>query len=154
MSAILQQPLPKFRPMIADDISAVMEIEKAVYPHPWTEGIIRDCIRVGYGCWVELQEETIVGYAVVSIAVGECHVLNIAVQPQMQGQGLGRYFMEHILSVARHRSVDMVFLEVRPSNEVALKLYHSMGFNQFGIRKGYYPAENGREDAVVMALNL
>lgn len=154
MSAVFQYSPPNIRPMTVTDVAAVMEIEQSVYPYPWTEGIFRDCIQVGYSCWVALHEEQIVGYAVVSIAVAECHILNVAVHPGMQGQGLGRYFMEHLLSVAKRRGADIAFLEVRPSNEVALGLYHSMGFNQFGTRKRYYPAENGREDAVVMALNL
>ena len=154
MSAILEEPRTEFRPMTAEDVAAVVNIEKLVYPFPWTEGIFRDCIRVGYGCWVAIKGDTVVGYAIMSVAVGECHILNLAIRPEFQSQGLGRFFMEHLLSVAKESNVDMVFLEVRPSNLAALGLYHSLGFNQFGTRKGYYPATNGREDAVVMALNF
>lgn len=93
------------------------------------------------------------GYSLLSIAVGEAHILNISVDPNEQKQGIGRKMLENLIAVAKGRA-ETVFLEVRPTNTVAIALYESMGFNEIGIRKGYYPAENGREDAIMLALQL
>lgn len=154
MSA-LTAPGLQLRRMQLDDVPRIMDVEVRAYPYPWTEGIFRDCLRVGYSCWVlESLEAELCGYAVMSIAVGECHLLNISVSPDYQGQGYGRYLLRCLLDVARERAVEMLFLEVRPSNTPALSLYHSEGFNEIGIRKRYYPDAKGREDALVMALNL
>ena len=88
------------------------------------------------------------------MAAGECHVLNLCIDPELRGKGLGRYLMKHLLDLARHHKAEMVFLEVRPSNRHAIALYESMGFNEVGRRRRYYPAKKGREDALVLARNL
>ena len=154
MSVVRERPEPKLRPMLDSDVEAVMGIEEQVYPHGWTAGIFRDCLRVRYSCWVMEQGERLVGYAILSAGGGEAHILNIAVDPGFQSKGLGRQFMQFLLETARHHNADTVFLEVRPSNRIALRLYDTMGFNQVGLRRDYYPAERGREDAIIMAREL
>lgn len=146
--------LMRLRKMRGSDLAAVMSIEKANYQFPWSEAIFQDCLRVNYSCWVCLDDDKIVGYSIVSIAVGEAHILNINVHPDVQKQGIGRKMLTNLIDVARKKQAETVFLEVRPSNLGAIALYDSMGFNEIGIRKGYYPAENGREDAIMLALEL
>ena len=143
------------RPMRDADVAAVMAVEVAAYEFPWTEGILRDCLRVGYSCWVLTTESGLSGYAVMSLmGPGECHVLNVCVRPDLQGRGLGRHLMVHLIESARGLGMSMMLLEVRPSNATAHRLYQSLGFNELGVRKDYYPARKGREDGLVLALEL
>ena len=145
-----------FRPMLFEDVPRVMEIETSVYASPWTAGIFRDCIRVGYRCFVYEQDGVIQSYGLISIAAGEAHVLNICVAKECQGQGIGKKMLYKLIDTAEEKGVDSVFLEVRESNLVAIQLYEQEGFNRIGVRKNYYPSEDGREDALVFAraLNL
>ncbi len=143
-----------FRPMQEGDLSMVMEIELRAYPHPWSEGIMRDCLRSGHHCWLTLYGNRIVGHAVMSIAADESHLLNIAIDPKCHGHGYGRILLKHMLGLAQQKNVGTVFLEVRDSNRVAATLYDSVGFNEVGRRRGYYPATKGREDAIVYGLIL
>ncbi len=154
MSAVLQQPQRQLRPMTEEDVESMLAIERRAYPYPWTEGIFRDCLRVGYCCWVCEQDGQLAGYAVMSVGAGESHILNLCVAPPLQGQGLGRFMLCHLLELARTHGADTVLLEVRPSNHAALKLYGDMGFNEVGVRKAYYPAAKGKEDAVILARSL
>jgi ribosomal-protein-alanine N-acetyltransferase len=140
--------------MLDSDVDAVMSIENAVYDHGWTAGIFHDCLRVHYSCWVMETEGEVVGYGILSAAAGEAHILNIAIAPERQGLGFGRTFIHFLLETARHHGADTAFLEVRPSNRAALRLYDSMGFNQVGLRHDYYPSDSGREDAIIMARSL
>lgn len=142
------------RPMREDDLVAVHMVETRAYEFPWTVGIFRDCLNADYPAWVLHSDGRIVGYFLMSIAAGEAHVLNVCVAPEMQGQGLGRRLLQSLLQIARGRGVDRVFLEVRPSNRAAIALYHDEGFNEIGRRPRYYPAQDGREDALVMAMEL
>ena len=146
--------LVELRPMTASDINAVMEVEKNVYPFPWTKGIFADCIRVNYECWVALQDEKIIAHAVLSVAAGESHILNLAVSKHCQKQGIGNHLLTHIINIARIQSADMVLLEARPSNKAAIRLYEAAGFNEIGTRRDYYPADSGKEDALIYALQL
>jgi ribosomal-protein-alanine N-acetyltransferase len=133
-----------------------LEIETTNYAFPWSKEIFIDCFSVlSYSCWVcEDIEENVIAYAVLSIAAGEAHILNISVAPQSQGLGVGRKIMEHLIACASKKA-QTLFLEVRPSNTKAQALYESLGFNEIGIRKDYYPAENNtREDAIMLALEL
>ncbi len=143
-----------FREMGIDDIPEIMEIEKAVYTHPWTEGIFKDCMRVGYNCWVFMEQNKILAYGLVSVAVNEAHILNICVAPQAQGKGLGKRMLYKLMQLAEERQGNSIFLEVRESNLIAQNLYDQEGFNRIGLRKNYYPAEDGREDALVFAKEL
>lgn len=142
---------PRMRPMLDTDLKAIFLIEEQVYPFGWTMGIFEDCLRVHYSCWVMELEGELVGYGVLSAAAGEAHILNVAVHPAFQGKGLGRQMMLFLLDAAHEHGADTVFLEVRPSNRNALHLYDNMGFNQVGLRRDYYPAKVGREDAIIMA---
>lgn len=151
MSAILKNPLLRLRTMEQEDLEQVMDIEELCYSHPWTHGIFSDCLRVGYCCWVMELDGDVIGYGVMSVAAGEAHILNICILPDFQGRGLGRKILARLLSLAKDHRVDTVFLEVRTSNRVAQVLYESEGFNEIGQRHGYYPAENGREDALIFA---
>ncbi len=143
-----------FRPMRVEDIERVIRVENSAYPFPWTSTIFRDCIKAGYDCWLLDREDALVGYGVLSCAAGEAHVLNLCVAPSEQGSGQGRRILARLLDLARWHHAERVFLEVRPSNSPALALYHAAGFNEIGRRPNYYPDNRGREDALVMALEL
>ena len=142
------------RPMREADLDAVMLVEERAYPYPWTRGIFRDCLRAGYPMWLLEQQGVIVGYGVLSIAAGEAHVLNLCTSPGHEGQGLGARMLQALLKIARGHGAQRVFLEVRPSNPRAIALYQRSGFNEIGRRPRYYPARDGREDAIVMAMEL
>lgn len=153
MNAITQEQLI-FKTMKHSDVEELMEIEQRAYVIPWSAGIVRDCIQMGYECQVARVQGEIVAYAFASIGAGEAHLLNITVKPELQGQGLGRRMLLQMLDLIQAQHVDTVYLEVRPSNKAARKLYRSIGFNQIGVRKGYYPDPKGREDAYVYQLLL
>ncbi len=136
------------------DLDAVMAIERRAYPFPWTRGIFRDCLAAGYPALLALEDDHPAGYAVMSIAADEAHVLNLCSAPERQSRGLGRHLLRALLRAARDQGAARVFLEVRPSNPAAIALYHSEGFNEIGRRPRYYPAHEGREDAIVMAIEL
>lgn len=142
-----------FRTMHRDDLKRVIEIEEQAYPHPWTIGIFRDCLRV-HRCWVAVENETIVGYAILMMAPGESHVLNLCVKPDQQRKGIGRELLRLLMKKSEQSGVDMILLEVRRSNQGAIELYQSEGFHELGVRKGYYPADDGREDAIIFARYL
>jgi ribosomal-protein-alanine N-acetyltransferase len=154
MSAVLKHPMLRLRPMAEDDLDAVSRVEQAAYSHPWTIGIFRDCLRVGYCCWVCTLGEDTIGYGVMSVAAGECHLLNLCVHPDWQRHGIGRKLLRRMLGLGRQHHADTVFLEVRMSNTAAIRLYHSEGFNEVAQRRGYYPCASGREDALVFAKTL
>lgn len=154
MSAVVQPAAWNLRPMHVDDVPAVMDIERRVYPFPWTDGIFRDCIHVGYCCWVAEQSGAVIGYTVMSIGAGESHILNLCVDPDHQRQGVGRAMLDHIVRLAEDHLARSIFLEVRPSNKVALKMYKDAGFHEVGTRKDYYPSTNGRENALILERKL
>ena len=151
MSAILKQPALHFRPMLAADLEEIMAIERRSYPYPWTRLIFNDCLRAGYCCWVCERQGVIEGYGVTSVAAGESHLLNLCVRPESLQQGIGRKLLLRLISLARRQNAEMMFLEVRPTNRAARELYESMGFNELGSRREYYPADHGREDALILA---
>lgn len=136
------------------DIPDVLSIERASYEFPWTESIFRDCLRVGYHCQVYGGHHRLQGYGIMSMGAGECHLLNICIHPDHRARGLGRNLINHLLEVARQAFASVALLEVRVSNEAAYELYCRMGFNEIGVRKDYYPARHGREDALVLAREL
>jgi ribosomal-protein-alanine N-acetyltransferase len=154
MSAAFELPTDKLRVMTKGDLAQVAEIEKRAYRYPWSRGIFEDCLRVGYSCWVFETEGQIQAYAIMSLMLGECHVMNLSVEPAAQGQGIGRTVLRSLIELARQHRADTMLLETRPSNAAALNLYASEGFNEVGTRKAYYPAKRGREDAVILAKAL
>jgi ribosomal-protein-alanine N-acetyltransferase len=154
MSAVIQETLLNFRPMIESDMDEIMLIENAVYEFPWTRVIFQDCLRVGYSCWVLEEDDDILAYGVMTIAVGECHILNLCVHKKFQNNGYGRIMLEYLLDQSRRHNAEVAFLEVRPSNEAAIYLYTQSGFNEVGMRRNYYPSSRGREDAIIMAYTL
>lgn len=142
------------RPMQQEDIDGVMEIENVVCEFPWTASIFSDCIKVGYGCWVLSEQNNVVGYGLISVSAGEGHVLNVCVKPSHQRRGLGDRLMRHLVKQAKYLSAQSVYLEVRVSNQGAIELYKKLGFVHIGERKDYYPAKDGREDALVLSINV
>jgi len=149
--------LMRFRKMTKADLPQVLEIEASGYQFPWSEGLFHDCLKAGhYGNWVcEDTEDKMVAFCITSIAVGEVSILNLCIAPDERKQGLGKKFMQHVIEKATEKKAESVFLEVRPSNEGAIALYESLGFNEIGVRDGYYKKEDGtREDAIMMAYTI
>ncbi|MEY3219579.1 MAG: ribosomal-protein-alanine N-acetyltransferase [Pseudomonadota bacterium] len=144
----------KIRPLLHSDLSAIMKIEQRACQFPWTMGIFQDCLKSGYVCWGLDISNHLIGYGIVSVAAGESHVLNIVIDPDFQKKGYGNYLMRYLLYLAKKHGAEIIFLEVRTSNETAHRLYRQLGFNEIGIRKNYYPSKKGREDAIILALEL
>jgi [ribosomal protein S18]-alanine N-acetyltransferase len=144
----------RFRPMSLTDVPAVIAVERGSYQFPWSEGVFRDCVRVGYVCRVIEFADEVAGYGIMSYGAGEAHILNVCVRQDLRGAGVGRRLMEYLLEKARAAAMQDVFLEVRPSNPTAIRLYESLGFTRVGVRKAYYQALGGREDAWVYKLDL
>ena len=153
MSAVLQRSYA-LRPMRPDDVDAVLAIERDIYSHPWTQGNFRDSLHAGYSCWVMEFGATMVGYGVLMIGVAEAHLLNLSVARDWQRQGLGRELLQHFIALARQFEARRLFLEVRPSNLSARGLYADAGFVELSVRRDYYPAQSGREDAILMGMDL
>lgn len=144
--------LKYLRKMTFDDLSEVMKVELAAYPHPWSQKNFEDCIRnKTYSCWVFEIDQKLAGHVVISTAAGEAHILNICVIPEEQGNGWGRKLLTEAEWIAKQHQAQECFLEVRESNAIGLCLYESVGYNQIGLRKNYYPTDNGREHAIIMA---
>jgi ribosomal-protein-alanine N-acetyltransferase len=133
-------------------VPALHAIELRGYPFPWSQKIMQDTFKAGTACWGVLDaEDRVLGYAFLSIAVGEAQLLNVCIDPDHQGRGLGRRLMEHLMAVAREAFCTIFLLEVRRSNTSARRLYESLEFKTLGVRKGYYPNGPGAtEDALVM----
>lgn len=141
--------------MTQDDVDAVLAIEQAVQRFPWTRGNFADALNSGYLCRVdETESGGIRGYAILMPVVDEAELLSIGVAQAEQRKGLGRAMLSEMLNMARARSMQRVFLEVRSSNVAAIALYRSAGFSQVGLRRGYYQNADGNEDALVMACEL
>lgn len=144
------EALLDYRRMHAADVASVAAIEQAIYSHPWTAGNFSDSLDAGYECWMLEREGEALGYAVMMVAAGEAHLLNLSIAAQWQGRGLGTDLVRFLVRVARQQGAAKIYLEVRPSNAAARALYARTGFTQIGVRRGYYPADSGREDALVM----
>ena len=139
------------RAMRNSDLDLVVRNEAAAYTSPWSKRVFVDCLRAGYQCWVLANKDRIVAHGVMSVAIGECHLLTLCVAPEFQRRGFGRRLFALLLERAARLGAETCFLEVRRSNAGAIALYRSMGFNQVGERKGYYPNGAQPEDAVVMS---
>lgn len=145
-----------YQPMVEADLIEVLALEQRVYPYPWTHGNFVDSLKSGYPAWVLRDVDgTLLGYFLLMLVVDEAHLLNVAVEGAIQGQGLGRFLLNQSCACARQLGMESMLLEVRPSNERALDIYRRYGFIEIGRRKGYYPAANQqREDAIVMRFEL
>jgi ribosomal-protein-alanine N-acetyltransferase len=139
-----------FRSARESDVAQILHIERTSYAFPWTEGIFRDCLRVNYTCRVAEIGVAIAAYGIMSVAAREAHLLNLCVGEDYRCRGIGRRLLAHLLQVAAEGNAREAFLEARPSNTAAIRLYQSLGFVQIGIRRGYYQALDGREDAIVL----
>jgi [ribosomal protein S18]-alanine N-acetyltransferase len=146
----LLAPEVVIRPMRGLDVAEVVAIERASYQFPWSEGIFRDCLRVGYVCRVMTVGRQVMAYGVMSFGAGEAHILNLCVGETYRCRGVGKRLLTTLLERATAAGMGEAFLEVRPSNTTAIRLYQAMGFEQVGMRRGYYQAAGGREDAAVL----
>ena len=153
MSAVLKDP-PRLEVMRDEDLDEVLAIESVIYTHPWTRGNFGDSLRAGYdGRTWRLQGE-LVGYFILMVGAGEAHLLNLSIAARHQRGGHGRALLREAVELARRRGARSVFLEVRPSNLGAQALYARFGFRRIATRRGYYPSQSGREDALVYTLPL
>ena len=153
MAAVIE-PVVEILPMEAGDIDEVFAIELDVCPFPWGRGNFNDSLDSGYSSWVCRVGGELVGYFVLMPAVDEAHLLTIGVARKRQDRGFGARLLLHAMHVARMWGAQVLLLEVRPSNGKALKLYRHFGFRQIGVRRNYYPAAGGREDALVLTRAL
>jgi len=153
MSAVLKDA-PQLAPMGEADLDAVLVIERAAYTHPWTRGNFADSLRARYQCRTWRQGGTLLGYFVLLAAAGEAHLLNLSIAPACQRRGHGSALLREAMRVAREDGAKKVFLEVRPSNLAGKALYERFGFRKIALRRGYYPAQGGREDALVLSCVL
>jgi ribosomal-protein-alanine N-acetyltransferase len=153
MSAVLKD-LPELQPMREADLAEVLAIENAIYTHPWTHGNFADSVRAGYECWTYRMNGELVGYFILMAAAGEAHLLNLSIAEWHQRRGHGSALLHEAIAIARRRGAKNIFLEVRPSNRGAQDLYARFGFRRIAVRRDYYPANFGREDALVFSLPL
>ena len=157
MSAVLKGPLqdvPQLMPMREPDLEEVLAIENAIYTHPWTRGNFADSLRAGYECRTLRLGGELLGYFVLMVAAGEAHLLNLSIAARHQRSGHGSFLLREAAGLARGFGARSLFLEVRPSNRAAQGLYTRFGFRKIAVRRGYYPARSGREDALVLTLPL
>jgi [ribosomal protein S18]-alanine N-acetyltransferase len=158
-----------FLPMTIADVDAVLAIESVSHPHPWTKGNFADSLAAGHWAYCIRPDESdsiqgsyldssiLWAYCILYPAVDELHLLNITVTPKLLGLGIGTRIMQAIEGVAASQNMPRILLEVRPSNHAAVALYNKLGYEQIGLRKGYYPADltsGAREDALVMAKSI
>ena len=141
------------RKMLKQDLPEVLINERASYDFPWSEGIFLGCLRKGYYPWV-YEQEGIVGHAIMSIVCADAHILNVTVKPEYRNQKIGMNLMQFMLNHPLLNEVQDVFLEVRSSNDIAIRMYQTLCFNEVGVRKGYYRSHCGSEDAIVMAKSI
>jgi [ribosomal protein S18]-alanine N-acetyltransferase len=144
----------RYRPMREPDLAAVATIESEVYSHPWTSGNFRDSLTAGHACWVVERRDALCAYGVLMMGVGEAHLLNLSVALALQRRGLGRHLLAFFETRAREFGAGAMFLEVRVSNTPARALYSSAGYREVAVRRHYYPAVGGREDAILMGKDL
>ena len=151
MIAPIREIPAEIRMMAHDDIAQVSDIERRSYDFPWSHGVFRDCLLAGYHCIVLVRSDNVAGYAILSVAAGEAHILNLCVDPKYRQLGYGEMLLDEILRRAAGAEVREIFLEVRPSNEKAIALYKKKGFRLVANRPAYYQANDGREDAAVLS---
>lgn len=155
MSALLKPSVDCYVPMSEADLPEIVAIETDIYPFPWTRGNFLDSVRAGYSVWVLRDASAnLVAYSVMTLMLDEAHLLNLSVARRQQRAGLGWRTLEWMAEVARGYGARTMLLEVRPSNASAVRMYERYGFERIGVRRGYYPAQIGREDALVLRVTL
>jgi [ribosomal protein S18]-alanine N-acetyltransferase len=159
VNALLQsvpEAEPAHRPMSMSDLDAVLAVECVAYSFPWTRGNFIDSLAAGYRCELRTAEDgRVVAYTVAMPVVDEMHLLNITVAPDLQGQGHATAMMQRLIDHGRQHGMRSLWLEVRPSNQPARRLYTRCGLREVGLRRAYYPAGGGqREDAIVMSRTI
>lgn len=140
--------------MLPDDLDSVVNNELRAYAFPWTRGVFEDCLKERQECRVAELQGQVIGHGVVTFGAGEAHLLNVCIRRESQGLGFGRDLVLHMLERSHGLGASVLFLEVRPSNHIAGNLYETLGFNEIGRRRDYYPADSGHEDARVLVLDL
>lgn len=135
-------------------MDAVLAVEQQAYTHPWSRGNFLDSIRSGYQAQVLVGDDHLIGYFVAMKGVDEVHLLNITVAPAFQRQGWSRVMLDALATWSRGQGAQWLWLEVRVSNTRAYSVYLAHGYQRVGVRRAYYPAFEGREDAIVMSLKL
>lgn len=152
MAAAVQVPM---RAMTLADLDRVCAVEAGAYSHPWSRANFIDSLAAGHDARVVLGDAgRIIAYSVVMDGVDARHLLNLTVERGLRRQGIGRHLLRALIDAAQRDRVQAIWLEVRAGNQAAQGLYRSAGFVQTGLRRGYYPASAGREDAVLMSLAL
>lgn len=154
MSSVLASGTLSFAPMSVRHIPLVSVIERSNYEFHWSDAIFKDCVKAGYFCQLVLLDGDIIGYGIMQIGADEAHILNLCIDQPFQHRGFARLLLYHLVDLATQQRAQMIFLEVRPSNSRAITLYQLSGFNEIGLRKGYYDSQEGREDALIMARSL
>ncbi len=150
MSAVFRPQPPRLAPMTDQALGRILRIENDIYEFPWTQGNFRDSLAAGYSSWLYLRDDELIGYAVVMLAVDEAHLLNLSIARAAQRRGHGLCLLAEISRAVREHGAKSMLLEVRPSNLAGRALYATAGFSQVGLRRAYYPASGGREDALVL----
>lgn len=151
------KPLARLRPMTASDLDVVVAIEAASYPDPWSANTFADCLEAdakGYRCCVLLADEQIIGHGVFTVVLDEAELLNFCLAPERRGQAMAAGYLDQLQHLMVSYGARRLFLEVRQSNTPARRLYRSAGLQEVGVRNDYYPAQQGREDAILMVKDL
>lgn len=145
----------RLEPLSEAHLDWVVEQERELHAFPWTRGNFTDALSAGYVSSLFVRNGEPIAYAIMLLVLDEAHLLNIGVTKRMQSRGVARRFLWRLFETAGQRGATQVFLEVRPSNTAARRLYQAMGFLPVGRRARYYPTSGGgREDAIVMRLGL
>jgi len=144
----------EIREFLESDLDQVMAIELESYPIPWSRSLFELSLKSADECWVICEGGALCGYAIISNVLDEAHLLNICISQKRARKGYGRNLLRYVIARAIAREAAMFFLEVRVSNSAAIDMYFSEGFNEVGVRPNYYPAKKGREDALLMTLEL
>lgn len=147
-----------FRMAEPDDLQTLLDLERAAHSYPWSEEILSDMLSAtSVDCYLmQTEQQVVLGFAFMQSVADEASLLNLVIRPMLQGQGLGRLLLSHVIEELRvAKIIETLFLEVRVSNFAAISLYLSFGFVEVGERRDYYPARNGvRENGLMMALPL
>ena len=139
-------------PLTPADFATAIAIEQRAHEFPWSKlHLLEQLAKNSFGLWLN---ERLVAFIQLQIIFPEAEILNIAVDPEYQGKKLGRQLLQHIINQLTTENYQRIYLEVRVSNQAAIHLYESLGFNQIGERKNYYPKKNGREDAFIYGKEL